>query len=1056
MGALDRKLVGGLPRRDWGAVRGLVLFWCVMILGAVPVMIAQKASEWRVYRAADGLTESLTTAVTISPRGNLLVKHGEVDAVSYLDGYSVRQIPAPAEPNYRVYQSAAGRIWSIYAQGVLEYIEPKWVSHQIRELRWDVDTNPLRAIRPTPLLPAEEDRVLLLLPDRLAEYRMRTAALSVLRPATETGLGRFLDMTAARDGGIWVTGANGLAKVPGRLRQIARETRWIEYPLVASLGVGNLLRPFEDDDGGVTMVADSAVLNRRVMVHFDGTNWTTKSFGESLRFAWRDTEPDRFWAVTVNSLLHIDGNGGDTSKVDLPAAQFFDVGIQPRGVFWLATLEGLWRYAPLAWRTPPAAAQYNSVVHSAIEDVSGRLWFAAATGLLEADHGVWRHHAWPEGFDPVFSARDGLFALADGRLLISAAEQFWTYSPEKDGYTQTTHPLGRRLRKVLRQLLDGSLCVQTADPGADGGDYSIELFDGNRFVEWEDSPPPIDMGGELFFLCQAQNGDVWLGGRTGPAVWREGKWQRFTSADGYTDDGALCWLELPEGQIWCGGLGKVIEFDGRNWTVVISGLDRVSAMRRVLDGSVWVATGSGLYRHYKEAWAWVGEQDGLASNACYGLLEDQSRRLWVGTSRGVSLYFPRADTDAPRTSVTGVVQTTQGASENVVEVSFQGRDKWRFTPEDRLLFSHRLDGGTWSPFTRNTTAIYRDLASGAHRFEVRAMDRNWNIELRPSLHTFRVVVPWYQEKRIIAVGIAGLVAALSFAALATNRHLRLRRSHAEVEREVAERTRELERATAALAHGEKMTALGTLAAGIAHDFNNMLSIIRGSAQVIESNLDDRQKILTRVDRIKTVVDQASGIVRAMLGFGRVSDQQSTSCDAAQVVEETVRLLGDRFLREVNLRIEIAADLTPVQGSKELLQQMLLNLVLNAADSLDREGEIAIRVGRLTSAIPSNLVLEPCRSDNCVLIEVSDTGAGIAPDVLPRVFEPFYTTKAFSTRRGTGLGLYMVYEFARQMGHGLAVESTKGEGSKFTIIAPAEATGTLQSRSPDQERNTEPA
>lgn len=92
---------------------GLCLVIAVGVLGNGWLIRAQKISEWRVYRAADGLTESLTTAVTISPRGNVWVKHGEVDAVSYLDGYNVHHIPAPSEPNYRVYQSAAGRIWSI-------------------------------------------------------------------------------------------------------------------------------------------------------------------------------------------------------------------------------------------------------------------------------------------------------------------------------------------------------------------------------------------------------------------------------------------------------------------------------------------------------------------------------------------------------------------------------------------------------------------------------------------------------------------------------------------------------------------------------------------------------------------------------------------------------------------------------------------------------------------------------------------------------------------------------------------------------------------------------
>jgi len=517
-------------------------------------------------------------------------------------------------------------------------------------------------------------------------------------------------------------------------------------------------------------------------------------------------------------------------------------------------------------------------------------------------------------------------------------------------------------------------------------------------------------------------------------LWKEGGWQRFTAADGYLDDGALCWLELPEGQVWCGGLEKISEYDGKNWRVVLSGLDRVSAMRRISDGSVWVATGSGLYRYYKETWAWVAEEEGLPSNACYAVLEDRKRRLWIGTSRGVSQYFPRADTDAPRSTVLSVEQSAEGASENVVDITFRGRDKWQFSPESRLFYSYRLDEGVWSPFTQNNQAIYHDLAAGKHRFEARAMDRNWNIELRPAVQVFDVVVPWYREKRIIAVGISGSLVALALAALAANRHLRLRRSYAEVERKVAERTRELERATEALVHSQKMTALGTLAAGIAHDFNSMLSIIRGSAQIIEGNLGDRQKILTRVERIKTVVDQASGIVKTMLGFGGAPSQQGITCDLPSVMAETVRLLGDRFPQEVRVRYEVEENLPPCCSTRDLLQQMLLNLILNAADALGEEGVIELRAGRLAH-LPPSPVLAPTPAREYVSLSVRDNGCGIAPGVLPRIFEPFYTTKAFSARRGTGLGLYTVYEFARQMRLGLMVDSTLGVGTTFTIIIP---------------------
>ena len=183
------------------------------------------------------------------------------------------------------------------------------------------------------------------------------------------------------------------------------------------------------------------------------------------------------------------------------------------------------------------------------------------------------------------------------------------------------------------------------------------------------------------------------------------------------------------------------------------------------------------------------------------------------------------------------------------------------------------------------------------------------------------------------------------------------RSYAEVEQKVAQRTQELEIANRQLLHSQKMNALGTLAAGIAHDFNNILSIIKGSAQIIEDNLDNPDKVRTRVDRINTVVEQGAGIVKAMLGFSRDSSEQPGPCDLNAVLDDTVKLLGDRFLREVQVTLERAPALPEVTCSKDFVQQILLNFILNAAESMTGRKQIVLAT-RLLDKLPATLVLAP--------------------------------------------------------------------------------------------------
>jgi uncharacterized repeat protein (TIGR03803 family) len=327
------------------------------------------------------------------------------------------------------------------------------------------------------------------------------------------------------------------------------------------------------------------------------------------------------------------------------------------------------------------------------------------------------------------------------------------------------------------------------------------------------------------------------------------------------------------------------------------------------------------------------------------------------------------------------------------------------------------------------------LFGTARNYGTNGVDTAGNVESTPAQLDFTVTVPWFREPRLWTISILGLAVGAFFAALALNRHRQLLLSHAAVERKVAERTRELEIATSELLHSQKMNALGTLAAGIAHDFNNILSIIKGSAQIIEDNLDAPQKILTRVDRIKTIVQQGAEIVDAMLGFSRGADAVVAPCNVNVVVADTMKLLGDRFLRTIEVKFERAENLHEILVPREFIQQILLNFIFNASEAMSERKEIILATS-LAEELPPGIFLTPSPSAFYVLISVRDIGGGIAPEIMSRIFEPFFTTKAFSARRGTGLGLSMVYELAKKMGAGLAVNSAVGQGSTFTLILPA--------------------
>ena len=1084
------------------ACRALILALAVALLALAQTSLAQRASNWRVYKMADGLPESACLSVTVAPQGKVFAKHLTAPSVTELDGYGLTLLPAPAAPAGRIYGSPGGQLWSVVPEGLLEFNQETWDLVPVAEIAAAFRAGLARSLDPVALCPVRQGVVILVLPDRLLELNSEapaSARVRVLLLVGQTKLEKFCGLTLpiTREGGLWLSGARGFIKLPGPVRNLKAESNWQEYLAPAALGIENLFGPQDDGEGGVVAVAEASASRQKVIVHLDGQQrWTTQPAGsEKIRHAWRI--PDQTgWAATIDSLFQWETDRpGLVETEEISARQYFDVAVEPGGVFWLATSEGLFRYAPLCWRTPRPLRQLNSLIHALTGDQEGRLWCVSAGGLHNCQDERRQDYPFPAATARILQSARAIFALQEGTLALEAEGQLFRFHPATGTFEAVMlgHP-SRRLR-AIGLLKDARLCVQSFNPADPESDDRLEICDGRKFEPPSDPLAGCPLSKTVSALFQAQNGDWWLSGDGGTAWYHDKKWRTFASTDQSTPESALGFAEPADGRIWCATPDKIWEFDGRNWSILRRGFDRIYAILRTRDTSLWVASNSGLHRFFQGAWLENGIEEGLPTMAVRQIYEDQRGRLWAGTTRGLSRYYPEADADPPQPYIQKLSDQERSVPEGgILNLTFSGQDKWKFTPRERLLYSYRLDEREWSPFQEANSVPFADLPPGKHYFQVRAMDRNGNVDLMKAAKLdFAVVLPWYKETRLVLISTAGVAAALFFAGLAFNRHRQLLHSYAEVEGKVAQRSNELELANRELLHSQKMNALGTLAAGIAHDFNNILSIIKGSAQIIEDNLDNPQKVRTRVERIKTVVEQGAGIVKAMLGFSRNSEDQPGTCDLNGVVDDTLKLLGDRFLREVQVRFDPAPALPQISCSKDFIQQILLNFIFNAAESYAPAPERGqpcppphterglsspqqpgstesspepappgnataaadanarpsakeqaasaanhkqvIVATRQMGQLPPAMVVMPAKAPGWVCISVRDFGCGIAPENLARVFEPFFTTKALSARRGTGLGLSMVYELARKLEAGLAVESVLNQGSIFTLILP---------------------
>ncbi|GMT47443.1 MAG: hypothetical protein IEMM0007_1009 [bacterium] len=245
---------------------------------------------------------------------------------------------------------------------------------------------------------------------------------------------------------------------------------------------------------------------------------------------------------------------------------------------------------------------------------------------------------------------------------------------------------------------------------------------------------------------------------------------------------------------------------------------------------------------------------------------------------------------------------------------------------------------------------------------------------------------------------------------------------------------EKKRLQAQLLHSQKMESIGTLAGGIAHDFNNILTAILGYADLILLKDTLSPDIANKVRVIETSARQASQMVSKLLSFAHRGTVESVPFRINSVIEDTMSMVSRLLPRDIELRKELDNSIPPVEGDVSQIEQVLMNLIINAKDALPDGGTITITTKLVEIKHSSLDIPATIKSGEYIHIMVTDTGSGISERDLPHIFEPFYTTK--EKGKGTGLGLAMVYGIIKEHGGYITVESKVGHETKFNIYLPA--------------------
>jgi signal transduction histidine kinase/ActR/RegA family two-component response regulator len=235
-----------------------------------------------------------------------------------------------------------------------------------------------------------------------------------------------------------------------------------------------------------------------------------------------------------------------------------------------------------------------------------------------------------------------------------------------------------------------------------------------------------------------------------------------------------------------------------------------------------------------------------------------------------------------------------------------------------------------------------------------------------------------------------------------------------------------------LRQGARMDAVGQLAAGVAHDFNNVLTAILGHADLLAMRLDQGSELRSHVETIAGAAQRAAGTVRNLLAFARGRSGSAKTCDINRLVQDVVSLLQHAIDRRIAVTCDLGADTGMARIGADELQQVLINLALNARDAMPQGGRLEIVTERID--VVEDAAALGIAPGCYVRIMVGDSGCGIAAEHLERIFDPFFTTK--DVGKGTGLGLSVVHGAVRVAHGAIRVESRPGAGTRFRIWLPA--------------------
>ena len=779
------------------------------------------------------------------------------------------------------------------------------------------------------------------------------------------------------DGSVWIRSPSRLfRKAPGETRLVQ------EKPDIASSAFWGALTVSRD--GFVMIPTDKGLALREDRWRMIDDRRGLPSAMSSA--ALEDREGSLWIALIGAGIARWLGYGeweAWTKAQGLPSDLIWSLRRDRKGALWVGTSLGLARLKsdePLRiWTRKDGLGGDN--VRSLGETSDGSIWAVVKPGGLARINPA-------TGKIRLFAAADGLTCGTSHRLFIDHMERLWVATA--CGIFRNDRPLDS---------------------------------DGFHRI---DQPSAFDHGAWAF--SEDRQGTMWITNPEGLWSLSEGEWRHYGKADGLLSDSPYIPTIRPDGALWLhhrldAGIERV-EIAGTriSRSTPVLAADALSVEVTAFHGfdafgRLWRGSANGVSFLDGGAWKHLSTEDGLIWDDTDGeaFWADADGSVWIGTSGGLAHYRPARSSLEPVVGDPIITRLEVGQKSRVLRAEFSSLS---YKNEQLVRFAYRLDGDRWADTTERVIS-FAGLSPGRHRLEIRSRVRDGPVSAKVAAAEFRIEPKWWETWWLRSSALL-LFGAAVWGIVWRRNQLLLHRRTAELEAERRHMLEEKKSANAAL------EAKGLFLANISHEIRTPLNGVIGLSMELEA-MPVPEEALEIIRMIRSSGDTLLRVISDVLDFSKVEagklELEVSPFDLRRSLEDSVALFrGPAAEKNLRLGCSLPPELPAwVAGDGTRLRQVVLNLISNAV-KFTSSGEITLAAG-----------VEGHDAASCLIaIEVRDTGIGIAPEQLPRMFSSFNQADASISRRygGTGLGLAISKRLVELMGGTIDVESKLGEGSRF--------------------------